>query len=1183
MRSLKIAATALVVLAAAIPAAAQTAVFINEIHYDNDGTDAGEAIEIAGPVGTDLTGWSVVLYNGSNGLQYNTTALFDTIADLCAGFGVIDLTYPVNGIQNGSPDGIALVDAAGTVVQFLSYEGSFTAADGPAAGLTSTDIGVAEVSATPIGDSLQLAGTGLVYEDFSWAVSAPHTFGACNTGQTFGAAVPLLVINEIDYDQPGTDTGEFIEIKNTGTSAVDLSTYAIELVNGTGGGASVYQTIDLPAVALASGAYFVVCADAATTFNCDLDVSPDTNLIQNGSPDAVALVQGATLIDTISYEGDTGSPYTEGSGAGLEDSSSTDFLGIARFPDGVDTDQNNVDLSPRCITPGTANSTDASGCTDPFPAASDLVINEIDYDQPGTDTAEFIELKNTGSSPVDLGSFSLELINGSGTSVYATIPLPSTTLAPGDYFVVCADAATTFNCDLDVAPDTNLIQNGSPDAVALVQGATLIDTVSYEGDTGVPYTEGSGSGLEDSGSTGSSFKGISRLPDGFDSDQNNLDFAFVCITPGAPNTAADIGCGAAGPVLEIYEIQGAGAFSPFVGSPVSTEDNIVTAVDSNGFFIQTPAARSDGDPQTSDGIFVFTGVPPSVAAGDQVDVSGIVAEFFDFTEISGSPSVTVDSSGNPLPVPVTLDEALPSGFPVDLPELERLEGMLVTASGIATGPSDQFGDVPVVARTVRSYREPGIEYPGLPGLPVWDGNPEVFEIDPNALGLPELQMFANQAFSAAGPLGFAFGDYQIWPTSLAAGPPPDLPTAARDPLPGEFTVASQNLLRLSNLESDFGIRAPKISLHIRTVLQAPDILAVQEVDTIATLQALADQIAADDPAVLYTPYLIEGNDIGGIDVGFLVRDTVLVNSVTQHGAELEFFFDGEWRLTYDRPPLVLDAAYIGAGEPFPIVIIANHLRSLNGIEDETSIARTKRYEQSLDLSRFIQSFQITDPDTPLLVTGDFNAFEFTDGYVDMMGQITGNPDPAGALLPATDEVDPDLFNELFTLPPAERYSFVFGGDAQTLDHMLTSVPLQPAVTGIQYPRGNADSPAALFLAAGTPLRSSDHDGVVLYLLADSDFDGVPNGIDRCPGTVIPESVPTDRLGTNRWALVDEDRIFDTTLPNGNGTGLDRSFTIEDTAGCSCEQIIDELHLGSGHTKFGCSTGVMESWIMKIQP
>jgi hypothetical protein len=441
-------------------------------------------------------------------------------------------------------------------------------------------------------------------------------------------------------------------------------------------------------------------------------------------------------------------------------------------------------------------------------------------------------------------------------------------------------------------------------------------------------------------------------------------------------------------------------------------------------------------------------------------------------------------------------------------------------------------------------------------------------------------MFTNQTSDATGALGFSFGDYQLLPTILTIGPSPALPIPVRHPLADEFTVASQNMLRL--MSGDIPTRAAKLSLHIRTVLEAPDILAVQEVDTLATLQALADQIAADDPAILYTPYLIEGNDVSGIDVGFLVRESVTVFSVTQFGEDLEFFFDDRWWTTYDRPPLVLDAEYIGAGEPFPIFVVANHLRSLSGVDTGNEFARQKRFEQALQLSLFIQNFQITNPDTPLVVTGDFNAFQFTDGYVDVMGQITGDLDPAGALLPGTDEVDPNLFNEIFALPQADRYSFIFGGNAQGFDYMLTSASLAPVVAGVEYSRGNADAPAGLFLADGTPLRASDHDGVVLYILADSDFDGVPNSEDMCPGTTIPEGVPTQRLGTNRWALVDEDGIFDTKPPNGKGNGLDRSFTIQDTAGCSCEQIIDELHLGSGHTKFGCSIGAMETWIDQVQ-
>ena len=176
------------------------------------------------------------------------------------------------------------------------------------------------------------------------------------------AASNTLVINEIDYDQPGTDNAEFIELHNVSGSAVDLDPYAVELVNGDLGGATVYRTIDLPSHSLPAGGYYVICGNAGNVPNCDLQVGIASNLIQNGAPDAVAVVDGASVIDTVSYEGDTGSPYTEGSGSGLVDDGSGAGEGISRYPDGTDSDQNNQDLSVRCVTPGEANTQQDSGC-----------------------------------------------------------------------------------------------------------------------------------------------------------------------------------------------------------------------------------------------------------------------------------------------------------------------------------------------------------------------------------------------------------------------------------------------------------------------------------------------------------------------------------------------------------------------------------------------------------------------------------------------------------------------------------------------------------------------------------------------------------------------------------------------------------------------------------------------------
>jgi DNA/RNA endonuclease G (NUC1) len=151
---------------------------ISEIHYDNSGTDVGEAIEVSFAAGTDITGWSVVLYNGSGGAVYDTDFLTGLPQTLCPGGArfVVTLTYPSNGIQNGSPDGIALVAPGNVLKEFLSYEGTFTGVGGAANGVLSTDIGRSQNGSEAIGLSLQRSGTG----DMVWGTPAPNTFNACN-------------------------------------------------------------------------------------------------------------------------------------------------------------------------------------------------------------------------------------------------------------------------------------------------------------------------------------------------------------------------------------------------------------------------------------------------------------------------------------------------------------------------------------------------------------------------------------------------------------------------------------------------------------------------------------------------------------------------------------------------------------------------------------------------------------------------------------------------------------------------------------------------------------------------------------------------------------------------------------------------------------------------------------------
>jgi DNA/RNA endonuclease G (NUC1) len=147
-------------------------VFISEFHYDDVGADIDEKIEISGPAGASLSGWSVVLYNLTGGAQYQTVTLSGVFSDLCDGRGV--LVFDAVGIQNGPNDGLALVAPGNSVVEFLSYEGTLTATNGPATGMTSTDIGVDEEPAPSEGRSLQKAPNG------TWYGPNTSSFGACN-------------------------------------------------------------------------------------------------------------------------------------------------------------------------------------------------------------------------------------------------------------------------------------------------------------------------------------------------------------------------------------------------------------------------------------------------------------------------------------------------------------------------------------------------------------------------------------------------------------------------------------------------------------------------------------------------------------------------------------------------------------------------------------------------------------------------------------------------------------------------------------------------------------------------------------------------------------------------------------------------------------------------------------------
>ncbi len=284
-------------------------VWINEFHYDDSGSDQGEFVEVAGPAGTDLSGWSVLGYNGTNGTVYKPVSLSGTISNQSGGYGTVSVSF--SGMQNGAPDGLALVDDQGTVLEFISYEGSFTATSGAASGMTSTDIGVAETGSTAAGDSLQRTGSGATAGDFSWTGPTTDSPGGVNAGQSFtgggGGSTPDPWINEFHYDDSGADEGEFVEV--AGPAGTDLSGWSVVGYNGSGGGD--YKTVSLSgSIPNQSNGYGTV--------------SVAFSGMQNGAPDGLALIddQGA-VVEFISYEGS----FTATSGA-AQGETSTD-VGVA--------------------------------------------------------------------------------------------------------------------------------------------------------------------------------------------------------------------------------------------------------------------------------------------------------------------------------------------------------------------------------------------------------------------------------------------------------------------------------------------------------------------------------------------------------------------------------------------------------------------------------------------------------------------------------------------------------------------------------------------------------------------------------------------------------------------------------------------------------------------------------------
>lgn len=565
-----------------------------------------------------------------------------------------------------------------------------------------------------------------------------------------------------------------------------------------------------------------------------------------------------------------------------------------------------------------------------------------------------------------------------------------------------------------------------------------------------------------------------------------------------------------------------------------TTSGIVIGVKSNGFYLE--AKNADTNPTTPEGILVYTSstvLPSFVQVGAEIQVTGTVNTYpttglIRGTEIDGPQTFTLLSTGNPLPAPVQITAAMdsPSG---GVQQFSRFEGMRVAISSVTTtSGTDASLNEPtetntsnglfygVVTGVPRPFREPGIAVtdtvfgPVPAGVPIWDSNPELLEFDSLSFGAPAIDLTSNTTLTGvSGVMDMSFGapeiiiDKATRPTVTGGMSPLPVPVQAAN----EFTVASFNMERFYNdvVDADnpgstvvkvttaaYQRRLAKGSLAIRNILNFPDILGVQEIENINVLTDLANKISSDATAAgqadpVYLPYLFLATDGTGINTGMLVKSTrVTTVKAEQFGLNTTFTnAGGSQAVLNDRTPLVVHVGIKrGGGQPdYPVTVICVHQRSLIDVDDPTSTGATvrlKREAQAEYLATLIQGYQAAGEH--VITVGDYNAFEFSDGFVDVLGVVTGNPVPPTQVItpPVAGLTNPALVDLVTLLPATERQSYVESGSAQVLDHVVVTNDLVPTETRLVYAHIDSDFPLVNLNDATLPTRISDHDPAVAY-------------------------------------------------------------------------------------------------------
>ena len=583
--------------------------------------------------------------------------------------------------------------------------------------------------------------------------------------------------------------------------------------------------------------------------------------------------------------------------------------------------------------------------------------------------------------------------------------------------------------------------------------------------------------------------------------------------------------------VDIADIQGQGVGSPLpVGTEVVTE-GIVTARRANGYFIQSAIGEEDGDPATAEGLFVFTNVAPPAAAtvGNRVRVAGRVTQFsrtphgYPLTQL-GSASATVLANGQALPPAVVIDESVLSPG-VSTAALGRYQGMRVQLPAAkVVGATNAFGDFHVtLPQTARPAREPGIAVldavplPAGNNIPVFDRNPERLRVESTGLeGGTALNVDAGTLIEGMqGVMYYDRGDFTLLigdnsSLAVSGGAYVSAVPAAEE---GAVRVGSYNIENLSGGESVPLNRLSKLSEVFCQYLRNPDVVGLVEIANLETAQRLARAINDNEfgtcpTSPMYQAYLLSTS--GNQRLGYLVktapladgRPRVEVSSVTeQFVADTLTAPDGTANgVLFDRAPLLLQGRVNGErGRSYSLNVLLNHTLSLLDVNDLTPRAvwgtdgdrsRGKRLQQAVKVSELVESIQSADATAPLVLIGDYNAFDFNDGYVDVLGIIQGTPAPSDQVLAFGESaVTRPLVNLIGTKPVSEQYSYVFEGNTQTLDHAIVNqAVIDSTEATLFHARVNSDFATDNAADPTVPVRTSDHDPLVADLVVPAFLD-----------------------------------------------------------------------------------------------